>query len=183
MSKTLTLTEFGNPILRKKAKPVPSKFISSPALDELVGDMLQTMHSVDGVGLAAPQIGLDIQLAVIEFDATEARPELRASNRIVLINPRILLRSKKIEEDWEGCLSFGGKRCARGKVPRSTSITVRYTDENGKIVTRKVSGFLARVFQHEIDHLNGKVFVDRMRNMLTLTTYDEFMRRMVKGEK
>jgi peptide deformylase len=101
----------------------------------------------------------------------------------VLINPRILLRSKKTEEDWEGCLSFGGKRCARGKVPRSTSITVRYTDESGKLITRKVSGFLARVFQHEIDHLNGKVFVDRMRNMLTLTTYDEFMRRMVKGGK
>ena len=142
--------------------------------------MFGTMHATNGVGLAAPQIGLGMQLAVIEVDATPARPGLKASGRIVMANPKILERSERITEDWEGCLSFGGKRCARGKVPRHYGITVRYIDEQGKTVTRKASGLLARVFQHEIDHLNGVLFVDRMPDMKTLMTYDEFLRRVVR---
>jgi peptide deformylase len=180
MKKILPLTEFGNPILRKKGRLISQDQITSMQLKELAELMFATMHATNGIGLAAPQVGLSMQFAVIELDATPARPNLKPSGRIVLFNPKITARSKKLVDDWEGCLSFGGKRCVRGRVPRSQSITVRYTDQNGKTVTRKASGLLARVFQHEIDHLNGILFVDRMRDMKTLTTYDEFVRRMVQ---
>ncbi len=177
--RTLPLTEFGNPILRRKGRLIPVSQIGTARYRVLIEAMFATMHATDGIGLAAPQIGLSLQLAVIELEPTPARQQLVSSGRIVLFNPKIIARSKKVIEDWEGCLSFGGKRCARGKVPRSQAITVRYTDERGKLVTRKATGLLARVFQHEIDHLNGQLFVDRMRDMKTLMTFDEYLRRIV----
>lgn len=172
--KTFPRTQFGDPILRMKAKPVPLALLKKPGFPKLLRDMFHTMRRADGIGLAAPQIGLSYQLAVIQLAPTEHRKTLKAGEKIVLINPKILRASKEKANDWEGCLSLDG---VRGKVPRHKKITVRYADERGVIHTRAVSGFLARVFQHEIDHLQGTLYVDRMENMKTLSTVAEFRKR------
>jgi peptide deformylase len=175
--KILPRTQFGNPILRQKAKKVSSAFLKTAGFKKLVPQMFYTMKRANGVGLAAPQIGLSLQLAVIQVQPTRLRPNLEDLGKIVIINPRIVGRAKEQVDDWEGCLSFPG---VRGKTPRHKSITVEYLDEKGKKVVRKLAGFLARVFQHEIDHLNGTVYVDRMKDMKTLMILPEFKERILK---
>ena len=166
--------QFGDPILRMKAKPVPLALIKKPGFPKLIAQMFYTMRRAEGIGLAAPQIGLSLQLAVIQLAPTTNRKKLKVGEKIVLINPKLLRASKEKAYDWEGCLSLNG---ARGEVPRHKTITVRYKDEKGSMHTRTVSGFLARVFQHEIDHLQGALYVDRMDNMKTLSTLGESRKR------
>lgn len=168
MSKVLPRTQFGNPILRTKAKAVSAAFLKTQTFKTLISQMFYTMRQAHGVGLAAPQIGKPLRLAVIKVS-----PDLRR----VIVNPRITWHSKAKSLDWEGCLSFSD---GRGQVPRWTAIEVRYMDENGKRVVEKHRDFAARVFQHEIDHLNGIVYVDRMPNMKTLMTRKEFLKRVAK---
>ncbi len=173
--KILRRTEFGNPILRKKAKKVALKTISTASFQKLVQQMVYTMRKVEGVGLAAPQIGKGIQLAVMETRPTKTRPTLKRSDVVVAVNPRITYRSKETAPSWEGCLSCEG---IRGKVPRAKTIAVTYYDECGEKVTAAASGLWAAIFQHEIDHLNGITFLDRMKDMKTLMTVDEFRKRV-----
>lgn len=175
--KVLPRTQFGNPILRTKAKLVPTSFIKTKACRDLIKQMLYTMHRVQGVGLAAPQIGRSIRLAVIGISPERMGGDGGAYFRRVIINPKVIWHSKKKKDDWEGCLSFTG---VRGLVPRWDSVKVKYMNEKGEWVTEKYSGFPARVFQHEIDHLNGIVYVDRMKDMKTLMTHEEFIKRIVK---
>jgi peptide deformylase len=166
--KRLPRTYFGDPILRAKAKPVLLTEVKKPAFQKLIKLMFFTLREVDGVGLAAPQIGLPLRIAVIKNG--------KKSPRIVLINPKIESRSKEEKQDWEGCLSL---RSVRGLVPRWVKIVVSYYDENG-IKQRKAIGRFseARVFQHEIDHLNGILYVDRMRDMKSLSTLGEYIKRI-----
>ncbi len=149
----LRVTKYGEDILRQKLKPVKYEDIA-PILPKLLADMEETCLAVRGVGLAANQIGLDYRLAVILLpnpDDEDAPPA-----RYVIINPVILAkRAEKIEE--EGCLSLPG---LWAEVPRATDITVRYTDENGQEQVKRVRGLLAKAFQHEVDHLDGKLFID-----------------------
>ena len=173
--KRLPRTQFGNPILRKKAKKVSPKLLGSRSLKQLVKGMLFTMRRVGGVGLAAPQIGKSLQLAVIEIKKTTTRPEVVPLAPTVVINPEILTASKEKMSDQEGCLSFPN---VRGLVPRHKSITVKYLDEFGKKHIVKLHGFQARVFQHEIDHLNGAVYVDRIQDIQSLMTFREFKERV-----
>ena len=177
--KLLKKTQFGNPILRKKAAFVVSKKIGTKAFQQLIKKMLFTMRRSKGVGLAAPQIGRALHLAVVEITKSKIRPHVKLLAPHTVINPKILSTSRATQNDWEGCLSLSG---VRGFVPRHKTISVRYIDESGKIQTKSFTGFQARVFQHEIDHLNGILFVDRMRDMKTLMTADEFKRRVV-GKK
>ena len=167
--KILPRTQFGNPILRAKSKAVPAAVIKTAAFKTLVKQMFHTMRNVKGVGLAAPQIGKGIRLAVIGVPA--------ARFRRVLVNPKITWHSGAKNLDWEGCLSFVD---GRGQVPRWSAIKVEYTNEKGERVKERHVGFLARVFQHEIDHLNGFAYVDRMTDMRTLMTHREFIKRIVK---
>lgn len=175
--KVLPRTEFGNPILRKKAKPVPAPYLKSKTFKALVKSMIYTMRRVGGVGLAAPQIGVPLRLAVMELHPTGTRPTLKKKGPLVIVNPKITKYSKEKSADWEGCLSF---KNARGKVMRPKSITVTYFDEKGKKHAEVATGLWARIFQHEIDHLNGTVYVDRMSGMQTLMTVPEFRKRMLK---
>lgn len=139
------------------------------------------MRRVGGVGLAAPQVGESLQLAVIEIKKTPIRPEVLPLAPTVIINPEILTVSREKISDWEGCLSFPN---VRGLVPRHKSITVRYYDLSGQRHIVKLNGFQARVFQHEIDHLNGVVYVDRIEDAKSLMTLKEFKRRVLgKGLK
>ncbi|MDL1919289.1 peptide deformylase [Chloroflexi bacterium CFX5] len=147
------------PILRKKAKPV-TKFDKD--LQTLIDDMIETMREAPGVGLAAPQINLPMQLAVVEYGEGEDEAEEGAppppKKLYVLVNPEIVKASDEKVMGVEGCLSIPG---LVGEVERHETIQVRALNRYGKPVRHKVNGWMARIFQHEIDHLNGVLFTDR----------------------
>ena len=175
--KILKRTQFGNPILRSKAKIVPLKFLKTAKGKTLIKRMIYTMRRTNGVGIAAPQIGQALQIAVIETRPTPTRPKLKHKGPIVIVNPKITKYSKKKVGDWEGCLSFNG---VRGNVPRSKEIAVRYYNEKGEKFIEKVTGLWARIFQHEVDHLNGLVYIDRIEDTKTIMTMSEFKKRVLK---
>ncbi len=172
VTKKLKLTQFGNPVLRQRAKSVLVKNIAGTKIQTLIANMFATVSGV-GVGLAAPQIGQSLQLAVIEVKKTINRKDVVPFPKTVIINPKIVSYSKDQELGWEGCLSCSddtGRALLWGQVPRAKRIVVKYYDEQGSVHTETHSDFIARVFQHEVDHLNGFVFVDRMKDMKTLAT-------------
>jgi peptide deformylase len=144
------VTDKKNPVLRQPAKPVDRV---TPEIRTLIREMRTKMKEWHGIGLAAPQIGLNLQIFVAEIDYT---PE-REGKFYALINPEIISRSNKTNDMEEGCLSVPGKA---GTISRSERVTIQGLNEMGKKIKIKASGFLARVFQHEIDHLNGKLFID-----------------------
>lgn len=148
----------GDRVLRQPAKRV-SKIDDS--LRTLIREMLQTMYSEDGIGLAAPQIGLNKQLLVIDID-----PEEASNQPLVMVNPVIKSFSKELALDQEGCLSIPGVFL---DVKRPEAIEVAFKDETGRPRKLKVNDILARVIQHEMDHLNGVLFVDRVANKVALT--------------
>lgn len=164
--KALPIVQFGDPVLRRKTKPLTAAQIRSAAVQKLIPQMFYTMRNI-GVGLAAPQIGLSLRLAVIEVKPLAHRADVESFPKTVVINPEILSYSKKRKPMWEGCLSL--KHVAAEAV-RSESVTVRYLDQHGKPHTKKFSGFVAQVFQHEIDHLNGVLYVDRIKDIKTLVS-------------
>ena len=155
------ILKMGDERLLRIAPPVPPEMFDSPELWQLIDDMFQTMEHVGGVGLAAPQIGVDLQLVIFGFESSERYPDAPAVPQTILINPLITPLSPVLEEGFEGCLSVPG---LRGLVPRWQS--VRYTGfgVRGEPIDRTVSGFHARVVQHECDHLWGKLYPMRMRD-------------------
>ena len=149
----LRITKYGEDILRQKLKPVNYADIA-PRLPQLLADMEETCLAVRGVGLAANQIGLDLRLAVILLP--DPKDEDAPPTRYVIINPEILSkRGEALEE--EGCLSLPG---LWADVKRATDVTVKYVDEHGVEQVKRARGLLAKAFQHEVDHLDGKLFID-----------------------
>jgi peptide deformylase len=173
----LKTSKLGNPILRGISKEVSPSDIKSPAVQKLIDDMIETMREYDGVGLAAPQVHEPRQLAVIEVENSKRYPWAPKVPLLVLINPQFLYQSEDLQEGWEGCLSIEG---LRGVVPRSKRVKIRFLDRKGKEQQLDAEGFFAVVIQHELDHLSGKVFVDRMRDMTTLTHLKEYERYWMK---
>lgn len=162
--------KMGNPLLREVAKEFTKDEILSGDMQDLITDMWDTMYAYDGIGLAAPQIGLSRQLAVIHLEEDSERyPELVESNKFIIFNPSISVLDETKQEFWEGCLSVPG---LRGPVSRPKKIKVDYLDENAKENSIELEDFLATVFQHELDHLFGKLFVDRMED-ISLLAYEE----------
>src|SRR3989338_538884 len=151
----LKTSKLGNPILRQIAKEVSLSELKNPATQKLIDDMVETMHEYDGVGLAAPQVHESKQIAVLEVHNSKRYPWAPNVPLLILVNPVFLSKSDETIEGWEGCLSVEG---FRGKVPRSTKVTVRFLDRKGKEQRVKAEGFPAVVIQHELDHLAGKVF-------------------------
>lgn len=174
----LKVSRLGHPVLRSPLAPVAAKDITDPKFQDLIDDMIQTMHEYDGVGIAANQVHVAKQLCVIEVQGNPRYPQAERIPLTVLINPRILATSNKREEDWEGCLSIPD---LRGKVPRHEWVEVEALDRGGSQVKFRAEGFFARVIQHETDHLAGKLFIDRMPNLSTLTHLKEFMRYVKEG--
>jgi peptide deformylase len=155
------IARMGNPVLRKKARPLRPDEIGSPALQQLIADMIETMADANGIGLAAPQIHESLQLAIIGFDEGSARyPGMGNQPLEVFINPRITVLDPALQEYWEGCLSIPE---IRARVARPRKIQVDWLDVHGNAKTRVAEGFLATVFQHELDHLEGVLFLDRIR--------------------
>lgn len=169
----LKVTRLGHPVLRKIADIVSLDQVRSKGLQKFIDDMIVTMKEYDGVGLAAAQVHESKQIAVLEVADNPRYPQKDAVPLSVLINPRVTPLSDEVEEDWEGCLSIPE---LRGQVPRYKRIHVKAWDRNGKELDFVASDFHARVIQHEWDHLNGKVFLDRMRDLSTLTYLQEYVR-------
>ena len=155
-----TILKMGDARLLRVARPVTE--FDTDELHLLVSDMLDTMRSVNGAGLAAPQIGVDLQLVVFGTDAVNPRyPNAPLIPRTVLLNPVITPLSDALEDGWEGCLSVPG---LRGVVPRFASIRYSGFDQYGDVIDRTVDGFHARVVQHECDHLMGKLYPMRIKD-------------------
>ena len=172
----------GNPLLRRVARDLEPGEIRLPALHRLIDDMVETMHHEEGIGLAAPQIGESVQVAVIEIDAESIRyPGQEPFAMTVFLNPRITVLDPTEQGFWEGCLSVPN---LRGYVERPRRVRVDYLDLDGDERTIVAEGFLATVFQHELDHLQGVLYVDRMRDMTRLATVEDYLRywREAPGE-
>ncbi len=147
----MPVIKMDNPLLHRKAKKV-SKIDDS--IQKLIDDMVETMHDIEGAGLAAPQVGVPLQVVVIQLPDEE--------DVITLINPEIVKTSEESEMMTEGCLSLPGYRA---DVKRFTSVTVKARDRQGKLIRIKGEDFLAHVLQHEVDHINGIVYVDHLESM------------------
>jgi len=150
----------GDPRLLQVAEAVTE--FNTPQLDALIQDMFDTMDSLDGAGLAAPQIGVGKRLVIFGLEANPRYPDAEVVPATVLINPRLEFLSDEMEDDWEGCLSVPGMR---GLVPRYTRLRYSGQDQQGRRFSRDVSGFHARVVQHECDHLDGILYPRRIRDL------------------
>ena len=152
----------GHPVLREKAKAVEN--IGSPEFKALIQDMKETMAAMNGAGLAAPQIGVGQRVVIFGVTSNPRYPDAEEVPFTVLVNPKLTMLTREIDEDWEGCLSVPGMR---GVVPRYTKLRYSGFDEEGNPIEREASGFHARVVQHEVDHLDGILYPQRMTNMAT----------------
>jgi peptide deformylase len=182
----LPIVEVGDPVLRQVARPLTPAEITSPAIVSLIEEMRETMRAAPGVGLAAPQIGEALQLAVIEDRAeyhAQQRPEdLVARGRVpvpfhVIVNPRLEVREVGQVRFFEGCLSVSG---FVGMVARAARVRVEALDHRGQPVTLEATGWHARILQHEIDHLNGTLYIDRMETR-TFSTLRQHALALARG--
>jgi peptide deformylase len=173
----LKIVQVGDPVLRQRARPLSFEETRSLEIERFIEEMRDTMRAAPGVGLAAPQVGRSLQLAVIE-DRTEYQKDIAKDQLVergrepipfhVLINPEIVRRSEESKIFFEGCLSLGGF-CAM--VPRAWSVTVDYMDEHGSGRSLNATGWHARIIQHEVDHLQGSLYIDSMQSR-TFTSLD-----------
>jgi peptide deformylase len=174
------VARMGHPVLRQVARDLTPAEIRSPAIRSLIQDMVETMHEYGGIGLAAPQVHESVQLAIIELgEESERYPNRGKQPLSVFINPIITVLDATEQGFWEGCLSVPE---LRGLVHRPRKIRVDYLDLDAKPQTIEAEGFLATVFQHELDHLAGKLFVQRMKDLSKLSFIEEYQRYAPKEE-
>jgi len=169
----LKVARLGHPVLRQVAEPVPLGEIRSPDTQRLIDDMVETMREYDGAGLAANQVHVLRQIAVIEVQGNPRYPDAPRIPLTVVVNPVVTPLTEEMEEGWEGCLSVPDMR---GQVPRYTSVRLTCYDRDGQTVELVAKDFFARVIQHETDHLFGTVYLDRMRDLSTLSHLAEWNR-------
>jgi peptide deformylase len=177
----LKILQAGDPVLRQAARPLTETDIASAEIQDLIGHMRETMHDAPGVGLAAPQVGVSLQIAVIE-DKEEYLKDIapeqlaeRERNSVpfhVIINPKIMVDASATVDFFEGCLSLMGFTAL---VPRALRVRVECLDERGMLKSIEASGWYARILQHEIDHLRGNLYIDRMRSR-TFSSLDNWNR-------
>ncbi|MBI5814911.1 MAG: peptide deformylase [Nitrospinae bacterium] len=169
----LKVAQLGNPILRKKAEPVPEEIVKADDVQLLIDSMIDTMREYNGAGLAGPQVHEPAQIIVVE---AEGNPRYKNSPSVpltVVINPKITSFSTEMDEGWEGCLSVAD---LWGLVRRARNVVVTGLDRHGEPLTIHAEGFFAKALQHEIDHLHGKVFLDRMNDLKSLSFGKEYAR-------
>ena len=172
------ISQLGHPILRDRAMTVTT--VDDPALQALIDDMIETCRDVDGVGIAAPQVYRPFRLFIIASRPNPRYPGAPEMEPLAVINPTIVAASEQMEKDWEGCLSIPG---IRGLVPRHRSVTVAFTNRDGEREERTFDHFVARIFQHEHDHIEGLVFLDRTnpKEMITEKEYQRMLRTAPNG--
>jgi peptide deformylase len=174
----LKVARIGHPVIRSAARDVPPEVLASPDFQHLVDDMVDTMHEYDGVGLAGPQVHVGLRVAVLEVPASDERARA-AVPLTVLVNPVVTPLGDEKEHAWEGCLSIPE---LRGVVPRWKRVRLEALDRDGQPYTAEAEGFFARVIQHECDHLEGGVYLDRMDGLRSLSFLREFERFVVSSE-
>ena len=175
----LKVARIAHPVLRSPAKPVPKEAFRDRLFQKLIDDMRETMYEYEGVGLAAPQVHEGLRLAVIEVPGKGDHPESEVPF-LVLVNPVVTPLGDERESGWEGCLSIPD---LRGLVPRFQRLELDALDRDGKPYSLEASDFFARVVQHECDHLDGDLYVDRMKGMRTLTFIKEFEDHVKQDEE
>lgn len=170
----LAIRELGDPVLRLPADEMSAEELADPATQELIDSMIETMRDANGAGLAAPQVGVSKRLAVIEVRPGNPRyPYKPAVPLTVIVNPVLEVIGEETYLNNEGCLSMPN---LRGDLERWVNVSVRHLDREGREVEGTYRGLTAGTFQHEIDHLDGRLFVDRMTDLSTLSTWEQFDR-------
>ena len=170
MSKILQISEIGSPILRQRSDLIE---LPDPQIDRLIVDLIATADAANGVGIAAPQVAASIRLFIVASRPSPRYPYAPTMEPTAMINPEIVDRSGDLVAGWEGCLSVPG---VRGLVLRDRTIEVRYLTQAGELVQQELTGFVARIFQHELDHLDGILFPDRVTNPRELITEAEYLK-------
>ncbi|MGH7933081.1 MAG: peptide deformylase [Candidatus Binataceae bacterium] len=169
----LKVARLGHPAIRNAAQPVDARVIRTPEFQHLLDDMAETMREYNGVGLAAPQVHLSLQVAVLAVDHHPRYPEMPRVPLTFLINPSITIMENTAIDDWEGCLSIPEMR---GRVPRFKQLRVTALGRDGEQLDFVAADFHARVIQHETDHLKGEVYLDRMPDLRSLSYLLEWQR-------
>lgn len=171
----LQIAQLGHIILRKKAKTV--KDIKNSTVQKLIDDLIMTVKDVDGVGIAAPQVYKSLRIFIIASHPNPRYPKAPKMKPTAVINPKIISFSKDKKKDWEGCLSIPA---IRGLIPRCYKIEVEYTTRTGERISKTYRDFVARIFQHEYDHLEGIMFVDRLESSKDIISEKEYQKMMKK---
>jgi len=164
----------GDPVLREPAAMMDAGALATPEFARLVDDLVDTMHAEGGIGIAAPQVGEAVRVAVIAIDPASTRyPGMKGFPLTLFVNPRVTIVDATEQGFWEGCLSVPN---LRGYVLRPRGVRVDFLDGTGRAHTMHAEGFLATVLQHELDHLDGILFVDRIRDTTRLATVENYAR-------
>jgi len=166
------IAQVGNPILRQRAKNVTD--IHSAQCQQLIKEMMAAVSEAGGVGIAAPQIHHSLRIFIMCSKPNARYPDAPLMEPTAIINPEILVASAEKEKGWEGCLSVPSMR---GFVPRHQKITVRYSDQQGNVQEKELEGFIARIFQHELDHLDGLTFIDQLESIKDLISESEWYKQ------
>lgn len=174
MQNQLPIAKLGDPVLRQIAQPVTK--IANHDIQQLIDDLLSTVVALDGVGIAAPQVHHSKRIFVVCSRPNVRYPDAPLMSPTVMINPRLVSVGEQQQKDWEGCLSVPA---LRGLVPRYNQIEVSYLARHGQAHNRHYSGFVARIFQHELDHLDGLTFIDRLESTKDLYSESEWARQFV----
>ncbi|MDZ7957644.1 MAG: peptide deformylase [Aulosira sp. DedQUE10] len=176
MAALVPIIQLGNPILRQQATLIHN--IQDEVVQNLIEDLMATVAQANGVGIAAPQIAESYRLFIVASRPNPRYPNAPEMAPTAMINPRIIGHSTEVVKGWEGCLSVPG---VRGLVPRYQTIQVEYTDRNDELQQQELTDFVARIFQHEYDHLDGIVFVDRLESTQDMITEQEYQQRIVNN--
>lgn len=171
MTKICDIAQLGNQVLRQKAEVVAD--VHDVEVLRIIEAMQTTLAATSGVGIAAPQISQSKRIIIMASRPTPRYPTAPLMEPTVMINPDFEILSEIQEKDWEGCLSIPG---IRALVPRYRDITIHYTDQQGGSVETQLTGFVARIFQHEVDHLEGKTYLDRVENNADIFSESEFFK-------
>ncbi|WP_026733226.1 peptide deformylase [Fischerella sp. PCC 9605] len=176
MGDILPIVQLGNHILRQKAARVEN--IQDEKIQKIIDDLIATVVKANGVGIAAPQVAQSYRVMIVASRPNPRYPDAPEMQPTAMINPKIITHSTAVVKGWEGCLSIPG---IRGLVPRYEAVEVEYTDRNGKLQKQLLNGFIARIFQHEYDHLDGIVFLDRLESNRDIVTEQEYQKLIVNN--
>jgi peptide deformylase len=171
MSKILQISEIGSPVLRQRSDTIVN--IADPQIDDLIVNLIATADAANGVGIAAPQVASSVRLFIVASRPSPRYPHAPTMAPTAMINPQIVDRSGELVSGWEGCLSVPG---LRGLVLRDRAIEVEYLTKHGELIRQELTGFVARIFQHELDHLDGILFPDRVSTPTDLITETEYLK-------
>ncbi len=171
MARLLQIAQLGHPVLRRRASSIED--VGTSETQELIDDLLLSVADANGTGIAAPQVYVNKRIFIVASRPNARYPNAPEMDPTPVINPEITWKSDEIEKDWEGCLSIPG---VRGLIPRHKSIRIEFATREGKRVKREYSDFIARVFQHEFDHLEGIVFFDRLETTQEIMMEKEWLK-------